>query len=337
MGRNKAELTKMQKIALEQVACGICGATENRFLFTTKDYIYFQPGTWPVAQCTNCGVVFMNPRIPPAEIGNFYPQDYYTNQVNTQRRWSWGRNVKDAAIQKYFGYSLVKSDSAFLNLVGQALLPFTKRWTETTKYITAVSNGKVLDVGCGNGQRLSEYKRLGWHTVGVEVGLASANLARASGHEVFVGELVDANFSTNEFDAITLWDSLEHIHNPSQVMREVYRVTKIGGKVYIAVPNFGSWYARLFRDRWFMFTAPLHYYHYTKETLTFLLQESGFENIRISYPLGDAGFTSTMNAICHNNKIILATLQFFPFRVALKLIDFVMPNGHLLAIAEKRK
>lgn len=326
----------MNEVALESVACGVCASIESHFLFYARDYIYFQPGAWPVAQCVNCGAVFMNPRIPPMEIGNFYPQEYYTNYINTQRHWPWTRAIKDAAIQKYFGYTIADRPSADGRLIGQMMLPFTRRWTETAKYITPVPRGKVLDIGCGNGQRLSEYKRLGWQTAGVEVSLESTKLARAAGHEIFVGELTDANFPSNEFDAVTLWDSLEHIYNPHQIMQEVYRIAKVGCKIYIAVPNFGSWYARLFKDRWFMFTAPLHYYHYTKETLTFLLKQSGFNHIQISYPLGDAGFSPTMNAVFRDNKSIAAALHFFPIRAALKLIDLIMPYGHLLAVAEKR-
>jgi SAM-dependent methyltransferase len=176
------------------------------------------------------------------------------------------------------------------------------------------------------------YKKLGWETFGTEVGADSASLARAAGHEIFLGKLKDARYPDAYFDAVTLWDALEHIPNPGETMVEVYRVCRSGGRVYVYVPNYGSWYGRRFRDKWFMFTAPLHYYHYTEQTLTRLLNSGGFCNVDIRYPIGGAGFMPTLSAVTLDFPIIHSMVINFPCATLLRLADRLMPRGHLLAI-----
>lgn len=321
---------------LEAVACGVCGSQQFHHLFHAHDYIYGNNGAWPVAQCDGCGVVFMNPRIPPAEISNYYPKDYYTNAgIHDPERMTWQRVAKDESLERFWGYKLSRQDPLHYRVLGQLLLPWTKRWTATNKYITPVQHGRVLDLGCGNGQWLSEYERLGWEAVGVEPDAEAAQVAIQAGHSVVVGLLTDTHFPDASFDAVTMWDALEHIPNPSEVMREVYRILKPGGKVYISVPNFGGWYGRTFRDRWFMFTAPVHYYHYSAQTLTYLLSKAEFKNIVISYPLGDAGLRFTLRTAAGKKTLLRKTIDNGLVWKGLSLLDMVLPYGHLLATAGK--
>lgn len=327
----------MMPVSLETVPCGVCGSTRFQHLFSARDYIYGNAGEWPVAQCTGCGVVFMNPRIPPAQIHQFYPQDYYasTTSIHAPDRKTWRRAAKDTAVERYFGYSVPRLDPPVYHFIGWLMLPFTKRWTATRKYIYPVRGGRVLDVGCGNGQWLCEYKRLGWEVEGIEPSPDSAGIARQAGHRVVIGTLFDAQYPSDHFDAVTLWDALEHIHNPGEVMREIFRITRPGGKVYVSVPNFGSWYERVFRDQWFMFTAPVHYYHYTQNTLSELLRTAGFGDLKISFPIGDAGLRFTLKAAWQDRKVLDRILRLGPVKALLAGVDLVMPCGHLLALATK--
>jgi SAM-dependent methyltransferase len=327
------------RVPLETAPCGVCGSTQFHHLFDARDYIYGNEGEWPVAQCDGCGVVFMNPRIMPAHIEAFYPRDYYASAIGIHDpdRMTWRRAAKDAAVERYFGYKIPRNDPPHYRLIGWLMLPFTRRWTATRKYIYPVASGRVLDVGCGNGQWLAEYKRLGWEAEGIEPNLSSAAIAQQAGHRVIAGQLLDAAYPAGYFDAVTLWDALEHIHNPGAVLREIHRITKPNGKVYISVPNFGSWYARVFRDKWFMFTAPLHYYHYTQGTLSRLLRETGFGMIQISFPLGDVGLRFTLRAAWQNSKTLRGMLNAGPTKSLLAGVDLLLPCGHLLAIGTKQE
>jgi SAM-dependent methyltransferase len=321
-------------ITLETVDCGICGSKRFIRLFNACDYIYGNQGNWPVAQCADCGVVFMNPRIPPVRIGPFYPTAYYTNRP-VEESQSWRKRIRTAVLPRYYGYPPVNSRGVLISLVASVAGVIISRTAGFRRNIHYVPKGRVLDVGCGNGSWLTIYKNLGWETFGTEIGSESASIARASGHDIFLGDLRDAHYPDGSFDAVTLWDALEHIPNPAETMVEVYRVCRPGGRVYVYVPNFASWYARHFQDKWYMFTAPLHYYHYTPQTLTRLLNGVGFCNVHIQYPLGDAGFAATISAATLSFPILHSMVVNFFCAASFRLADRLMPRGHLLAIAPK--
>ena len=324
-------------VILESVNCGVCGSDRSTPLFEARDYLYGNEGQWPVVRCLNCQVVFMNPRIPPTEIGWFYPKTYYTNQIATQRPKTWKQGVRDVALRLYFGYPPPNPPGIIAEIGARILGPVISRLASFRRHIRYVPLGKVLDAGCGNGVNLSTYQRLGWKTLGNEVGEDSARLARAAGHEIFTGELREAAYPTASFDAITLWDALEHIHNPADTLLELFRICRPGGLLYVYVPNYGSVYARIFRDKWFMFTAPLHYYHYTSESLSGLLCRAGFESVEIQYPLGAVGLQPTLSAATRESAWLHALVAQGPGAGLLRVVDRFLPRGHLLAIAQRPK
>ncbi len=327
----------MNENLLETVPCGVCGFDGYLVLFEAKDYLYGNTGSWPVAQCHQCGVLFMNPRIPPSQIGPYYPATYYTTVPSQGRSSTLRRSVANTLLRTCWGYKIAERDPWWGRLLGYVMLPYIKRWSPATKYIrrSLEPQPRVLDVGCGSGASLTGYKRLGWITYGNEVDPDSAAMARSAGHEVMIGEVKDAAFPTAFFDAITLWDALEHIHNPASTMQELFRVTKPGGTVHISVPNAGSWYWRKLKDKWFMFTAPLHYYHYTETTLRFLLATSGFIDIRITRPLGDVGIRPTLRTMALEHTLSRWAMGSRLVNWILSLVEVVMPSGHLHATAKK--
>ena len=219
--------TDLDLSALETVECGVCGSSHFTDLFLSRDYIYGNAGVWPVAQCSDCGVVYMNPRIPPAEIGAYYPQTYYTHGVQRRNPESLRERVKFSLIRQYYGYP--PSSDATASFFATLLRPVISRTSSFRHNIHYVKDGRVLDVGCGSGWCLNNYQQLGWETHGTELDPESATIAGEAGHQVFLGELPSAHYPDNHFDAVTFWDALEHIHNPAEIIREAFRVCRPGG------------------------------------------------------------------------------------------------------------
>lgn len=137
--------------------------------------------------------------------------------------------------------------------------------------------GVVLDVGCGLGFFL---RALGprWDRYGVEpMPVPYGEAARSLGADrIRNSDLMAATLPSAKFDAITFWDSLEHLPNPRAILREAARLLRPGGIVLIGLPNFGGYQARHFGEDWFGLSLPHHFYHYTRETLTRLLETCGF-------------------------------------------------------------
>jgi 2-polyprenyl-3-methyl-5-hydroxy-6-metoxy-1,4-benzoquinol methylase len=147
-----------------------------------------------------------------------------------------------------------------------------------------VAGGKLLDVGCGNGNYLYSLRELGWETYGVEIDEQACHYAReVLGLTVSQGSLAEARFPDAFFDVITLRHVLEHLPDPGRTLATVYRLLREGGSILIEAPNIESLQARFFKARWFHLDIPRHLYHFAPATLQALLQKAGFSEIRLSF------------------------------------------------------
>src|SRR4051812_27866492 len=116
------------KSSLESVACGICDSSRYEFLFSSKDYIYGNSGSWPVARCLDCGVVYMNPRIPPVQIGDYYPKNYYTFvEINDPITNPRKRAVYNTIATRCLGYSIPTEEIPTYSRRARLALPILKR------------------------------------------------------------------------------------------------------------------------------------------------------------------------------------------------------------------
>jgi len=137
--------------------------------------------------------------------------------------------------------------------------------------------GRILDLGCGDGQYLHHLSLKGWETYGVDTSPIAVERARSKGLNVFLGEVQDAGFPAGFFDVVTLRHVLEHVHSPSQTLSEVHRYLKDEGKLVLEIPILSSWDHRIARALSLCYyDIPRHLYHFTPATLGALLDKIGF-------------------------------------------------------------
>lgn len=109
----------------------------------------------------------------------------------------------------------------------------------------------ILDIGCGYGAFVILANRNRCKAIGLEIQNFQIAVARqrliqeAKGDSnpecIFVqGSAYALPFQDQSFDAITLWDVLEHVDDYEKVMIEAHRVLKTGGKIFISCPNYLS-------------------------------------------------------------------------------------------------
>jgi SAM-dependent methyltransferase len=140
--------------------------------------------------------------------------------------------------------------------------------------------GRLLDIGCGVGFDLDLARKIGWDTYGIEVSAKPVEICRRKGHCVFHGKLGEANYPNDFFDAVSLWNVLEHLHQPVTTMTEISRILAPGGYVLLRVPDVGSCQARLFGDKWYPAQhVPHHLYLFSFRTVSRLLEKTGFETV----------------------------------------------------------
>jgi 2-polyprenyl-3-methyl-5-hydroxy-6-metoxy-1,4-benzoquinol methylase len=135
---------------------------------------------------------------------------------------------------------------------------------------------KVLDVGCGSGVLLARMKSLGWETEGVEIDPGGVEAARARGVTVHQGQLADAQFPDNHFDAVHSAHVIEHVYDPVALLRECFRILKPGGRLVVITPNTQGWGHRLFGRAWLNLDPPRHLILFNARTLRVAAEKQGF-------------------------------------------------------------
>src|SRR5438105_414530 len=113
--------------------------------------------------------------------------------------------------------------------------------------------GRLLDVGCASGLFLSLAHRTGWQVTGVEpseVLFRKAEAALKDIGEVYCQTLEAANLPAGSFDALTLWDVLEHVPDPLGFLQTCRDLLRPGGLLFLNIPNLDSLESKLLVSRW---------------------------------------------------------------------------------------
>ena len=165
-----------------------------------------------IIDCDKCQFIHVMPLPSELELSKLYKRKYYTK-------------VKPNYIKKY------QKEIDYWNLIFDEKLDFleTKIKTQTRS---------IFDIGSGSGYFLLRAKEKGWAVDGVEPNLIAADHSRKIGVPVINDFFGNMNIHTmKKFNAINLFDVLEHVHNPIEVLENCYKLLKPKGIIVIEVPN----------------------------------------------------------------------------------------------------
>ena len=225
---------------LRHTACPVCGGHEYQPRFRLPDF------SKSIVACVECGTAQVNPLPDEEELRSYYPTAYYGSE---------GQKF-ESLIERFL--KVVSSRQA--SMIARAI----------------PDGGSVLDIGCGRGMLLERLADQGCEVHGTELSKDAAVGADERIDLHVCPTLQAAGFDDNRFDAVVIWHVLEHLSDPRRTIDEIQRVLRPGGKLFVAVPNFGSLQARLFGHAWFHLDPPRHLYHFTASGLRRLLEDCGF-------------------------------------------------------------
>ncbi len=135
--------------------------------------------------------------------------------------------------------------------------------------------GTVLDIGSGTGDFLNEAKKYGWKAVGMEPSDKAKAVARQK--SVCMVETYP-ELEDHFFDVITMWHVLEHVPDLEFQLKQLKRLLKPDGVIFIAVPNFKSFDATHYGKYWAAFDVPRHLWHFSKTAMEKLF---AVENLKL--------------------------------------------------------
>ena len=236
--------------------CANCGGSEFSLLFDAND---FDTGkeSFSLYRCPSCKLVHTSPMPTDNELSAYYKPQYYGE----------GKQKFSSLIEKW-------TISSNLRLASSIARRINKQAQIDNRPL------RVLDIGCGRGNLLKAFNRLGFDCHGVE----RAEFPDQSTDEnikIYRSSVKDAEFKDSYFDVVILWHVLEHLSNPADIVQEIYRIIDDSGILVIAVPNFGSFQSRLFKKHWFHLDLPRHLYHFERQSLDNLLTTKKFETVSL--------------------------------------------------------
>lgn len=224
--------------------CHVCESVRVYYLFSTSGH--------RVVRCEDCGLVFLNPQPSEDELARIYTPDRFLGSDSKagQREAS---ELKLATAKFYL--------------------------SEIHRY-RGPESGRLLEVGCGNGDFLVLAEAGGWQVTGIEYSPAACEKARQRLKHGVVqcGELPAAGLPAEQFDLCVVSDVLERVRSPLDFLREIHRVLKPGGTLFIATPSLNSWSARVMRQKWMEFKAE-HLTYFDRQTLQTALFKTGFREV----------------------------------------------------------
>jgi SAM-dependent methyltransferase len=195
--------------------------------------------------CSVCGHVFLNPQPTSDELNAFYDGDYHVFR-DEPRSDVW---VSSLLSERF--------DGARLN------------------HAHVVKGGAYLDVGCGLGDMVAAARAVGMDAIGVDLSPIAVSIGRRQGRDLREGSIEAQGFSSDSFDSITMYHSLEHTPDPRATLLECARILKPGAVLMVAVPNFESLAHAVFGGTWLHLDPPYHLQQFSSRSLTRLGEAVG--------------------------------------------------------------
>jgi ubiquinone/menaquinone biosynthesis C-methylase UbiE len=228
----------------EEPPCCIC---QGRSLA-----LHTRSNGFSIVRCRTDGLLFVSPR--PRNVAPYYDARYYTGAM----------------------------PSLYADYDAYARASLADEWRNRLAHLEAVGGmGTLLDVGCATGQFLVVAQERGWSVAGVELSSWAAQQARERvGAVIYEQGVPNSSLPAGAFDAITMWDCIEHLTDPTAALDDIYRLLKPGGLLMLstgAVPHRDP----MVMSHWYY--PPWHLYYFAEETIRQLLSARNFETLSIRF------------------------------------------------------
>jgi SAM-dependent methyltransferase len=257
--------------------CPACDSLSLQPVFNTMDYSV-SGRSFSIWECAACSLRFTQDVPDSHSIGQYYKSENYISHTNTSE--------------------------GFINRLYQIVRKRTLR--QKRKLICKIAGrrkGTLLDIGSGTGAFVNEMKQNEWSVTGLEPDEDARRVAKES----FDCELkaIDEFFHLpeNAFDVITLWHVLEHVHDLHGYLQQFKKLLKQDGRLVIAVPNYTSFDASVYKEYWAAYDVPRHLYHFSPLSMSLLIGRNGMKIARHKPMWFDSFYVSFLSSKYKNSEL----------------------------------
>lgn len=240
---------------LEYPDCCVCDTSNNCELFVAPVQKYqkgvFDLDVFPIVKCKQCGMIYVNPRIS-LEANNKYYEFALTGD----------QNFLDKHFFETYSFHRKKIDR-YIRMIKKTKL-----------------EGRLLDIGCGNGYFLTRARESGFQVEGQEISPLFINYCRQTlDLTVYSGELDSLDLPASSYDVITMFDVIEHVYTPGILLKECNRLLKPDGILVVTTHDIGNFLAKLYGVKWHMIYPVGHVWYFNHITLSSLLNKEMFKEL----------------------------------------------------------
>ena len=208
--------------------CPTCGATNSR-LELDKDHMR-------IVRCAVCDLVYVNPTFDETHYKSVYASQAYQAIVR-----DLGINSHEYRVSR-FGTERVGMMSQFLR-------------------VPAGRAPRFLDVGCSTGFVVEAAKTAGWEAIGIDLNPSAIEYGQSRGLDLRTVALEAGGFAPGSFDAVGLFDVVEHLLDPGRTTKAAADLLAPDGILFLYVPNYDS-ASRLLMGANAHFIWPTHHLNY---------------------------------------------------------------------------
>lgn len=217
--------------------CDLCGGQDAETFATKHELNYLR--------CTDCGLVYSNPL--------HFDFKAYNEEMN--------EDLHDTHVGKLESPRYARTYARLL----KEFEPYRLK-------------GRFVEVGCSTGSFLKHVKDAGWQEIGVEPVASSARFGLEQLNlDIHIGTLETAEIPSASVDVVYSNAVIEHLKNPSEVVKQAFEVLRPGGLFYADTVNIDSYTWRFLGTRWKLVDPRMHLSLFTPDTLSAYCTQAGFE------------------------------------------------------------
>ncbi len=236
---------------IHHTTCPVCDSDKLQPVLSAKDHTV-SGEQFEIVECRSCTLRFTQ-NIPDEDsIAPYYRSENYISHSNTSK------GIINQLYQSVRKKTLLQKRKLIISSTG-------------------LNKGSLLDVGSGTGAFVNEMKEQGWQVTGLEPDAGAKTVAK----QLYALELSNIDqfyqLPAESFDAITLWHVLEHVHDLSAYIPQLKLLLKPKGKLFIAVPNYTSQDAAIYKEFWAAYDVPRHLYHFSPRSMKILMEKFGLK------------------------------------------------------------
>ncbi|MEO1166242.1 MAG: class I SAM-dependent methyltransferase, partial [Chloroflexota bacterium] len=225
--------------------CHICGEKNKLSQYWTAGLV----------KCGHCGMVYTDPQPTFAELEKIYADEdyfrglFYTDYVGDEKGFE---------------------------------LNFRHRLETILQY--APTGGKLFEAGCAFGFFLKQAQHHWSEISGVDMSPDAVQYSRDTlGFDVTLGDFESRNLEPNSYDAVVMFDAIEHMYDPALAIKKSAEALRPGGIVALTTGDIGMRWAQWRGKNWRLI-IPQHLFYFSEESLRYLLKENNLELVHFSHP-----------------------------------------------------